>query len=160
MQRICTAGMIVIVVLGLAGMAGMALNGSRLEVASPWINVTPKSADGHHGYFVVTNRGAASRRLIAIESPFYADAAVRAGLIGGRAPFDLTPGGRLEFQPGGPFARLAHPVRSSPNGASVPLVLIFDKGERVSFRAPLRTIVTSNGVIDMPAVKQPSGRAL
>jgi copper(I)-binding protein len=142
MERLCTVGFIIVVAMGLVGMAGMALSGSKLEIAAQWVNVTPKASDGHHGYFTLTNRSPVTRRLVGVESPFYAKTVVQSGVTGRPPPILLTPGARLEFQPSGPFAQLSRPSRPTPSGASVPIVLLFDNGERVSFSAPLKKIVT------------------
>lgn len=140
MERFCIAGFVAIIAMGFAGLAGMALSGNSVEIAGQWVNTSPKVAGSHHGYLTVVNRGAKPRRLMTIESPFYGSSAVEAGYATLRQPVVIKPGGRFEFQPSGPFASLSSPLRTLAKGSSIPLVLVFEDGERISVMAPLRVI--------------------
>lgn len=161
MERFCIAGFVAVIAMGFVGLAGMAFSGNSVEVAGQWVNTSPKVAGSHHGYFTLVNRGTKPRRLMAIESPFYGSTAVEAGYATLRQPVAIKPGGRLEFQPSGPFASFSRPIRALGKGSSIPLVLVFEDGERISVMAPLRTI--SSGPLDkLSAMKRamPNSRNL
>lgn len=140
MERICTAGFLAIVAMGVAGMAGMAVRSSTVEVAGQWVNTASAAADAHHGYFTLVNRGPAARRLLRVESPFYDSATLEAGYAKLTQPVAIAPGAKIEFQPSGPFAAFKQPIRILKKGSQVPLVLVFENGERVSVRAPLKVV--------------------
>lgn len=153
MERFCIAGFVAIVAMGFAGLAGMALSGNAVEIAGQWVNTSPKAEGVHHGYFTVVNRGAKPRRLVTIESPFYGSSGVEAGYATLRQPVVIKPGGRFEFQPSGPFASLSSPIRTLAKGSSIPLVLVFEDGERISVMAPLR-VISSGSFSELSAIKQ------
>lgn len=140
MERFCIASFMAVVAMGFAGLAGMAFSGNAVEIAGQWVNTSPKAEGVHHGYFTVVNRGAKPRRLVTIVSPFYGRSGVEAGYATLRQPVVIKPGDRFEFQPSGPFASLSSPIRTLAKGSSIPLVLVFEDGERISVMAPLRVI--------------------
>jgi periplasmic copper chaperone A len=118
-----------------------------LTIVEPWSRATPGGARVGVGYLVIEHRGAASDRLLRLESDVSASAEVHetvteAGVARMR-PVDavvIAPNGRLEFRPGGYHLMLSGLTRPLKEGERFAATLVFERAGRVVVTFAVRGI--------------------
>ncbi len=105
-------------------------------VASPWIREAPPNAPALGGFMVIHNQGDSVRRLVAAESPTFAEVQLhRTVMADGMAKMihqptiEIPAHGSQTFAPGGYHLMLMHPKMPLKAGDRVDITLRFEDGE-------------------------------
>ncbi|MDO9245296.1 MAG: copper chaperone PCu(A)C [Phenylobacterium sp.] len=108
-----------------------------LEVGQPWSRPSAAGANGA-GYMTLTNRGAASDTLVAVESPAARKVEMhRTTTDGGVMKMQrldsvlLPPGKAITFAPAGYHVMLIGLAKAQKAGDAVPATLVFKSGARL-----------------------------
>ena len=108
-----------------------------LEVGQPWSRPSAAGANGA-GYMTLTNRGAASDTLVAVESPAARKVEMhRTTTDGGVMKMQrldsvlLPPGKAITFAPAGYHVMLIGLAKAQKTGDALPATLVFKSGARL-----------------------------
>ncbi|MGE3627831.1 MAG: copper chaperone PCu(A)C [Hyphomicrobiales bacterium] len=142
-------------ILGACIMMAPAARAGGLEVRDAWIGLAPPVMKVHAGYFTVINSGGAERHLVGVESSAYGNAMLHVSReVNGVATMEhvhrvtLSPGKTVTFAPGGLHVMLMGPKQTQVEGASVPIMLVFEDGEKVPATATVRRSAAGAGGMD------------
>lgn len=121
------------------------LAGAPLIVTDAWIRFIAPGMKVHAGYFTLRNASPQLRVITAAESTSFASVELhRSRVVGGVATMELMhriavpAGGTVAFAPGGRHLMLTKPAGPVAEGGEVPIVLIFEDGQRFAFTASVR----------------------
>ena len=106
-----------------------------VEVRRPWTRPAQAGMNGV-GYLTLANVGTKPVKLVAVESPAAGSVTIHQssmanGVMSMRpvtGGLTITPGGKVEFAPGGYHLMLMGLTRAQALGGKVPLTLVFDGG--------------------------------
>lgn len=109
-----------------------------IHIDHPWARALPPSAPTGAAYFIISNRGDASDRLVAVETPIAAYAEVHEhrhvdGLMKMQEveELELGTGDSVEFKPGGYHAMLFNLKHPLVVGETFPMTLTFEQAGSV-----------------------------
>jgi copper(I)-binding protein len=123
-----------------------------IQIAHPWMRATPKGAAVAAGDMVITNKGAASERLIGGTSPVAGRFEIhRMGMDGGvmkmrpvEGGLEIKPGGKVELKPGSFHIMLMDLKQPLQPGADVSLTVVFEDGSTLPVAAQIRDFAGAN----------------
>jgi copper(I)-binding protein len=128
----------------------------NIHIDHPWARALPPSAPTGAAYFIITNRGEAADRLLAVETPIAAYAEVHEhrhvdGLMKMQQVdgLELAAGDSVEFKPGGYHAMLFNLKQPLVLGETFPMTLTFEQAGSVE--------ITVNVTEEAPAAKDDHG---
>ena len=116
-----------------------------ITVSDPWIALPPPGAATNAGYLTIMHHSSAPCALVAAESPGYGRIQLHMSEVkDGVATMKhldkvtLPATGTVSFAPGGMHLMLMKPKKALKEGDTVPIVLSFDNGERITVEAVVR----------------------
>jgi copper(I)-binding protein len=109
-----------------------------VEVRRPWTRPAQAGMNGV-GYLTLANVGAKPVKLVAVESPAAKSVTIhQSSMTGGvmsmravTSGLTITPGGKVEFAPGGYHLMLMGLKSAQALGGKTPLTLVFDDGRKM-----------------------------
>jgi periplasmic copper chaperone A len=118
--------------------AAMAPAYAEIVASGAWTRATVPGAKVGVGYFVLKNTGAKTRKLLAITSKVSDDVTLHQSSVDANgvarmwpvASLELRPGEEVRFEPNGRHVMFQQLQQSFKVGATVPLRLQFDGGEK------------------------------
>lgn len=110
-----------------------------LEISQPWARATASTAPAGGGYLTITNKGAASDRLVSASSPLADKVQIHEMKMDGNIMrmrevgygLEIAPGATVKLAPGGFHLMMMGLKEPLKQGARVPLTLVFEKAGRL-----------------------------
>jgi len=136
--------LVFLVFVAVAARAGEVATLGDLAIVSPWARASIGTSRPAAAFLSVTNRGAESDRLVAIESPVAARAmAHRTTMENGvmkmepAGAVEIPAGGTVTFKPGGLHIMLMKLRQPLKKGGTLSLTLRFERAGAVTIEAPI-----------------------
>jgi len=151
--------MVLLGLLGLAGVAPAAAQTTTIEVDHAWARATPAGARTAALYMTLVNKGASADRLVSVSTPVAGKAEVHNsttenGVMQMRpaAALEVKPGTPTVLKPGGYHVMLMELKGALKEGQSFAVTLTFEKAGRIEATATVeKTGATAPGA--MPGMK-------
>ncbi len=131
--------------IALLASMSLALASSGLAVSDAWIRHVPPVMKVQAGYATVSNKGSAPQAIIGAESPDFTKIELHTSRVENGVAImeavkriEIPQGGKVAFAPGGLHLMLHKPKEALNVGASVPISLILETGEKVAFTAQIK----------------------
>lgn len=137
--------LIVFMALSMA-MLGARAAGSGAQILDPWVQAAPPNVKVLAAYMEIKNNGKKPLHLVSITSSDFGQIEIHRSVMHGnmahmeeQKELVIPPNGSMTLKPGETHLMLMKPRKALNSGDTVPLVLFFKNGEKISIEAVVRS---------------------
>ena len=137
--------LIIFVVLSLIT-AGARAGDAGTQVVDPWVQAAPPSVKVLAAYMEIKNNGKKPLHLVSITSSDFGQVEIHRSVMHGnmvhmeqQKELVIPPNGSVTLKPGGTHLMLMKPRKALNTGDTIPIVLFFKNGEKISTTATVRS---------------------